>query len=154
MIQVQTPTGTIKYDTEEKVFEHSADHLSKSFRLAYSAGVFLSEIMNDIGYLGDTQHARDILEGTYTYPSNTNKWTMKILAEAHMSYLRLSSKSIKTTVSAFDYQDYWQGANEAISSSYSRIHFGHYKTASFDRNLSTLHAAKLSACAKKGIPLA
>jgi hypothetical protein len=110
--------------------------------------------MNDIGYFGDTQHARDILEGTYTYPPDTDEWAMKILAEAHMSYLRLSSKSIKTTVSVFDYQDYWQGVNEAISSLYSRIHFGHYKAASFDRNLSTLHAAKLLACAKKGIPLA
>jgi hypothetical protein len=87
-------------------------------------------------------------------PPDTNEWMMKILVEAHMLYLRLSSKSIETTVSIFDYQDYWQGANEAISSSYSRIHFGHYKAASFDRNLSTLHAAKLSTCAKKGIPLA
>ncbi len=110
----------------------------------------MSEIMNDVGYLGNTQHARDILEETYTYPLDTDKWRMKILVEAHM----LSSKSIKTTVSIFNYQDYWQGANEAIFSSYSRIHFGHYKAASLDRNLSTLHAAKLSACAKKGIPLA
>jgi hypothetical protein len=30
-IQVQTPTGTIKYDTQEEVFEHSSDHLSKRF---------------------------------------------------------------------------------------------------------------------------
>jgi hypothetical protein len=78
---------------------------------------------------------------------------MKILAEAHMLYLRLSSKSMETTFSIFDYQYYWQGANEAISSSYSHTHFGHYKAASFDKSLSTLHAAKLSACAKKGIPL-
>ncbi len=52
--------------------------------------------MNDIGYLGNTQHARDILEGTYTYPPNTDKRTMKILVEAHMLYLRLRSKSIET----------------------------------------------------------
>ncbi len=114
----------------------------------------MSELINDISYFGNTQHARDILEGTYTYPPNTNEWTMTILVEAHKSYLRLSSKSIKTTVSVFDYQDYWQGANEVISSSYSCIHFGHFKAASFDRKLSTLHAAKLSACAKKGILLA
>jgi hypothetical protein len=79
---------------------------------------------------------------------------MMILEEAHIFYQLLSNKSINTTVSVFDFQDYWQGANEAISSLYSRIHFGHYKAASFDKNLSALHAAKLSACAKKRIPLA
>jgi hypothetical protein len=57
-------------------------------------------------------------------------------------------------VSVVDFQNYWQSANEKISSSFSRLHFSHYKAVSFDRNLSALHAAKLSACARKGIPLA
>ena len=97
------PTGTFEYDTKEEVFENTAAHLSNPFWLAYSAQVFLSEIMNDIGYLGDTQHARDILEGTYTYPPDTNQWMVKILKEAHMSYQRLSNESIDTTVSIFDF---------------------------------------------------
>jgi hypothetical protein len=71
------PTGTFEYDTKEEVFENTAAHLSNPFWLAYSAQVFLSEIMNDIGYLGDTQHARDILEGTYTYPPDTNQWMVR-----------------------------------------------------------------------------
>ena len=37
--------------------------------------------------------------------------------------------------------------------SYSGLHFGHYKAASFDKNLSVLHAAKLLECAKRGLPL-
>ena len=41
-----------------------------------------------------------------------------------------------------------------ISSSYSGLHFGHYKAASFDKDLSALHAAKLSECARQGLPLA
>ena len=53
-----------------------------------------------------------------------------------------------------EYQEYWQSSNEAISSSYSRGHRGHYKAASYSRDLSALQAAKLSACAKKGVPLA
>ncbi len=53
-----------------------------------------------------------------------------------------------------DYQEYWQGSDEAISSSYSKRHRGHYKAASFNWDLSALQAAKLSACARKGIPLA
>jgi hypothetical protein len=52
-----------------------------------------------------------------------------------------------------EFQGYWQRANEAISSSFSRLHFGHYKAASFSKDLFALHAAKLTACGKKGIPL-
>ena len=37
---------------------------------------------------------------------------------------------------------------------YSKGHRGHYKAASFNRDLSALQAAKLSACARKGVPLA
>ena len=36
----------------------------------------------------------------------------------------------------------------------SGLNFGHYKAASFHKNLSVLHAAKLSECAKRGLPLA
>jgi hypothetical protein len=49
---------------------------------------------------------------------------MKILQEAHHTYKLLSNDSIDTTVLVYDFQDYWQGANESISSLYSRLHFG------------------------------
>lgn len=53
-----------------------------------------------------------------------------------------------------DFKYYWRRVNERISSSYSGLHFAHYKAASFDYDLSVLHAAKLSTCARKGVPLA
>jgi hypothetical protein len=52
-----------------------------------------------------------------------------------------------------DFQGYWQQADKTISSSFSRLHFGHYKAENFSKDLSALHAAKLTACGKKGIPL-
>jgi hypothetical protein len=70
----------------------------------------------------------------------------------HHTYELLGNGSIDTTVSVYDFQDYWQGASEVISSSFSGLHFGHYKAASFDKKLSAFHAANLSACARKGIP--
>jgi hypothetical protein len=38
--------------------------------------------------------------------------------------------------------------------SYSGLHFGHYMAASFCPDLSLLHAAKLTICAKNGVSLA
>jgi hypothetical protein len=72
--------------------------------------------------------------------------------EAHYIFKMLSNKPIDTTVSVLNFQSYWQCANELISFSYSRLHFGHYKAASFDKDLSAPHAAKLSACANWGVP--
>ena len=153
VIQVPTDEGNLVYDTEDDVIDQSAQHLSKQFRLAYSAPVFTSEIMNDIGFLGDTQQARDILEGTYAFPPDTDKWTRKILKEAHESWLKIGDKYVDTSVTINDFQAFWQGVNEKTSSSYSRVHFGHYKAASHDRNLFSLHAAKLTSCAIKDVPL-
>ena len=59
-----------------------------------------------------------------------------------------------TYITTEDFRDYWQTANERTSFSYSGLHFGHYKVASFDNVLLAMHAAKLSACAKKGLSLA
>jgi hypothetical protein len=53
-----------------------------------------------------------------------------------------------------DFQSYWQHANQDIQSSKSVSHFRHYKTASFDRYLSAMRAAKLTLAASTGIPLA
>jgi hypothetical protein len=111
-------------------------------------------LFEDIDHLDDTQCALDILDGSYTFPPDTNKWTIKILQEVHHQYKLLNSRTVKTMVTIDDYQEYWQGSDEAISSSYSKGHRGHYKAASFNRDLSALQAANLSACARKGVPLA
>jgi hypothetical protein len=108
-------------------------------------------LLDNIGHLGNTQCALDILDSSYAFPLDTNKWTIKILQEAHHTYKLLNFGTIKTTVSIEDYQE---RSDEAISSLYSRGRRGYYKAASYSRDLSALQAAKLSACAKKGVPLA
>ncbi len=93
-IQVKTPTSLTTYDTEESVFDNAAEHLSLQFWLAYSTPCYSSQLLNDIGHLGNTQWARDILEGTYTFPPDTDKWTAKILEEAHRTFALLADKTI------------------------------------------------------------
>ena len=52
-----------------------------------------------------------------------------------------------------DFQYFWQTARENTGSSYSGLHFGHYIAASFCTDLSLLHAAKLTICARNGVAL-
>jgi hypothetical protein len=95
----------------------------------------------------------DVLDGTYTFPPDTDKWSRKILEEAHHTYALLADKKIPSTITTSNFQEYWQKANEKISSSFSRLHFGHYKAASFSPCNSSLHTAKLTACSRMGVPL-
>ncbi len=152
-IQVETPSGTTTYRTEDEIFEHSSHHLSLRFRHAYSAPVYGSTLIQEVGPLGDTDRTQEILEGTFTYPHDTDLWTTKFFEEAQHTYALLGSEGIDTAISVSDFQGFWQCANENKSSSFSGGHYGHYKAASFDKHLSAFHAAKLTACARKGVVL-
>ena len=78
-IQVETPTGTTTYRTEDEIFDHSAHHLSLQFRHAFSAPIYASSLLQKLGPLGDTDCAQEILDGTFAYPPDTDLWTTKFL---------------------------------------------------------------------------
>ncbi len=103
---------------------------------------------------GDTECSKQILEGSYEYPPKTNVWTNKILQAAHYTFSHMSGAKIVTTISTMDFQQYWIKVDKWTSSSFSGVTFLHYKVAASHSMLSAMHAAYLSACAWKGIPLA
>ncbi len=99
------------------------------------------------------KRVQQILEGTYEYPPDTDIWTKKILQEALFTFSRMSGAEVATMIMTKDFQDYWQCVDERTSSLFSGVTFLHYKAASFHAMLSAMHAAYLTACAQKGIPL-
>ena len=107
-----------------------------------------------MGFVGDTEAARAILEGTYVYPPDIDPATKLLLEEAAMTYAKMPAEEIATYVTVEDFQYYWQRANERVSLPYSGLYFGQYKAAPFDPALSALHAAKLTLCAKIVVSLA
>jgi len=146
--------GVEEFKTKEGVFFACSKNLAERFRLAFSAPCSHGQLFDDIGFLGDTECARQLLEGTYVFPPGTDDATRLLFEEVAIVYKEINPKTLATYVTVEDFQYYWQQANERISSSYSGLHMGHYKAASFDYGLSALHAAKLSECAKRGLPLA
>jgi hypothetical protein len=66
----------------------------------------------------------------------------------------MSGAKIATMITTKDFQDYWQHVDERTSSLFSGATFLHYKAASFHTMLLAMHAAYLTVCARKGIPLA
>jgi len=135
------------------MFEHTSDHLSQCFHLAHSAPCYRGQLFDDLGFTGDTECTQKILEGTYKYPPDTDEWTKKILQEAHITFTQISGAEIGTSITTGNFQNYWQRVDERISSSFSGVMFSHYKAAASHSMLSAMHAAYLTACARKGIPL-
>jgi hypothetical protein len=94
------------------------------------------------------------LDGTFTYPPDTDLWMTKFFKEAHHTYAMLGNEAIHTAISVANFQGFWQHTDENKLSSFSGGHYSLYKVASFDKHLSAFHAAKLTACARKGVVLA
>ncbi len=66
----------------------------------------------------------------------------------------MSGAEIATTISTTDFQQYWKRVDERTSSSFSGVIFSHYKAVASHLMLLSMHAAYLTACARRGIPLA
>ena len=81
-------------------------------------------------------------------------WHTRLLCEeAHRIFSLKSTEEILNYVDSDDFQYFWLHCDGLIQSSYSHVHFGHYKAIAHDRYLSALEAAKLSLAASTGIPL-
>ncbi len=154
MERVQSDPVIGIYDTEDEVVRHTSNHLSKCFRLAYSAPCYCRKLFDYFGFTGDTECAQQILEGTYDFPPGTNIWTKKIFQEAHYIFFHMSGTDIAFIVTTEDFQNFWRRVDEKTSSSFSGVTFSHYKAAASNPMLSAMHAAHLTACAHRGLPLA
>jgi hypothetical protein len=65
---------------------------------------YQGQLFDDLGFMGDTEYSKQILDGTYEYPPNTNVWTKKILRETHYTFSRMTGAKIATTISTTDFQ--------------------------------------------------
>jgi hypothetical protein len=52
-----------QYDTKQEVVDHTLDHLSECFCLAYSALCYQGQLFDNLGFMGDTECSKQILEG-------------------------------------------------------------------------------------------
>jgi hypothetical protein len=127
--------------------DHTLDHLSECFCLAYLAPCYQGQLFDNLGFMKKTGCSKQILKGTYDSPPNTNIWTKKILQEAHYTFSLMSGAKIGTTISTPDFQQYWIKVDKRTSSSFSSVTFLHYKAVASHSVLLAMHVGYLSACA-------
>ena len=106
-----------------------------------------------LGYHADWETAVEILEGLFEPPDNMDGPTLLLFEEMGRIWKKMEAGEVDIVVTADDFQHYWKRAKEKTSSSYSKLHFGHYKAAAYDNNLAALHCVKLNEMARRGLPL-
>ncbi len=154
---VKVPTadgGHIDYETKDGVFEAVSPIIQEWFQLALVAPCHQGIFFEGVGHLADGPAAQQIVDGAHKYPSDLNQATRLLFEEAVATYAALSPSKIFTYITPEDFTHFWKMARERTRSSYSGLHFGHYIAASYYPDLSLLHVAKLSICARNGVPLA
>jgi hypothetical protein len=96
------------------------------FHLAHSTGITTSSLAKKLGYLSDTDIARQILDGTYDIPDDVDDATALVLEEiARIGLTLQSGEGEKIVVTPEDFRTYWNRVREKTGSSNSKIHFGH-----------------------------
>ena len=115
--------------------------------------VYSVRLFDDLGFIGDSACAQQVLEGTYIFPEGIDPATKMLLEGCSIMHLSMLSEEVCTFVPAEDYQYYGKRVRKHILSSYSRLNFGHYIAAADSKTLSQLHAINISEVARRGVPL-
>ena len=108
------------------------------FRLTETTPPMTEPLRTQLGFLGTTEAAQQILDGTYIAPPDLDPWTAHFLDQ--LRRLRDSDSEIDTTISAEDYKQFWKSSRERTASSFSGLHFSHCKAAAQSDYLSECHA--------------
>ena len=143
--------GTLENcDTKEEVEEAISNTLSERFSLANSAPICRGPLFELLGFNADTETAEMILDGTFVPPEGTDGPTRIILEEISKIWHKMEGKEVDIVITREDFQFFWKRSREKTASSYSGLHFGHYKAAAHSNLLSDIHSSKLSLISQTG----
>jgi len=140
--------STNQEETEEFVFEEN----EMRFQLAAEAPISSTKLIEQLGYLGDSDIAKQLVEGSYEIPDEVDDATALILEEIGRVGVQLTNGDINITITAEEFQYFWRRIKEGTASSYSGIHYGHYKAASHSSRLSAFLAKKITLISRTGCP--
>jgi hypothetical protein len=130
----------MEYQDQQSVERIIMENIAARFHLTECTPAMQEPLLSDLGYLGDTDAAQCILEGTYVCPPEVDDYTHALI-DGHQRASNIAvDDMIDTNITKEDFQAYWKKAKECTSSSISGLHFGHYKAASHNSTLSEMHA--------------
>ena len=142
--------STRRYNKKKDVDKAIGQDIMARSTQAKSAPICQGALFDLLGYDADTETAMEILEGTFVAPVNTDGPMLLLFDEIAIIWHRMEQGEVDIVVTADNFQHYWKRAKERTASSYSKLNFGHYKSAPHSDLLSEVHALKLSLVTKTG----
>ena len=143
--------GAVVEYTEQEALEQVVREMTQDrFTLADSSPLCNGLLGEQLGYLADTEVAQSILEGTYEPPPGVADSTILVLEEIGSIAQKIARGQVKLELSPEEFVAYWKAVKESTSSSWSGIHFSHYKVAGMNERYSRFFAQKLSFIARTG----
>jgi hypothetical protein len=112
-----------------------------------------SLLWETFGYNADSSAGDEVLEGSYVYENNFEKYTQDICQEVARIWEVITEKLVDEIIWGGDWGKFWSHAWEETSSSESGLHFGHYKSGASSAVISHFHAMKASVTLKTGYGL-
>ena len=148
MVDGVVQESTTKEETEEFVFEEN----EYRFQLAADAPISKTRLLEQLGYLADTEVAQQIIEGTFEIPDEIDDATALVLEEIGRIGVQMTNGEITLTITPEEFQYFWKRIKEGTASSYSGIHYGHYKAAAHSDKISSFLSKKITLISKTGVP--
>ena len=116
-----TADYTERIEVEQVVREMTQNH----FTLADSSPLCNGLLVDELGYLANTEIASSILDGSYEPSDGVSDVTVLVLNEIDRIAGQLCQGGINFEVNPEEFSIYWRAMKESTSSSYSKVHLQH-----------------------------
>ena len=137
----------VKLDAPDQVIQAIMNMVQHRYHLIDGSPFMDPALLDELGLLGDSPAARQILEGTYQPSATVDDYTREIIG---LLTPKGDSPPVDLSISVEDFVWYWTRARERTSSSVSGRHFGHYKAATKNPTLASVHAKMCQIAYSKG----
>jgi len=153
-VSIKTNNNVVELTSQIPIEDAIMDNNDRRFKLPYGTSLLNdSTLHQELGLLSTTEAAEQILSGTYKYKDDVDPETIRVLNVFAQVFKGNREMNFDQGISGEDYRNYWYGRKEKTSSSYSRLHFGHWIACADSPYLSSLLAKKIELSFRSGSPL-
>ena len=144
----------ITFETKEEVEKALQEEIGERFTLANSAPIMKTFLGERLNYLQDEKLAKSIITGEFEPPEQLDSVTKLLLREiGKVGRILVNINAEKIEFEKDEIKLFWNRVKEFTSSSFSGIHFGHYKAGVKSEIILEVLTNQLNLTCKTGIPL-
>ena len=148
MVNGMAEDSTSKEDKEQFIFKET----EQIFQLEANMPIGTTKFMKQLGYLANSEIAKQILNQTFIIASNLDDVTDLVLEEIGNIGMQVRHGEMIVTISADEFCYFWKRVKKGTASSYSGIHYGDYKAAAHSEQLLHFLPQKITLIARTGCP--